>query len=244
MLYWFYMRAGKTPPNGSQCFGWDGWIKGSATGNFMMGAGSYLTWARDDALQAGVQSVVDGIASLKSPTGWLWAFDEADIDADNLPDYCASWVTRGLLDAHAGGVAGALDVARASISLFNNHSALPLFLPPNGGPNPSLPYPDGFNNVTNGGYGAARGHMIYIQYQGMIKHSLMALSQEGTQADVDILQKLYVEQWWIDALVRRDMFHAIWHRQVRGVRHLSAAEPRGVTRLPALVRLRGYQGAA
>lgn len=55
--------------------------------------------------------------------------------------------------------------------------------------------------------------MIYIQYQGMIKHSLMALSPAGTQADVDILTKLYVEQWWVDALVRRDMFHGIWHRQ-------------------------------
>ena len=47
----------------------------------------------------------------------------------------------------------------------------------------------------------------------MIKHSLMALSEQGTQADIDILQDLYVEQWWIDALLANDTFHAIWHRQ-------------------------------
>lgn len=137
------MRAGKTPPANSTCFGWGGWIKGSETGNYLMGAGNYLAWADDPALRAGVQSVVDGISALRSPTGWLWAFDESDIWANNLPDYCASWVTRGLLDAHAAGITGALGVARDSISLFNNHSKLPTFLPPNGGPDPVLPYPDG-----------------------------------------------------------------------------------------------------
>lgn len=29
--------------------------------------------------------------------------------------------------------------------------------------------------------GQATGHMIYIQFQGMIKHTLMALSEAGTQ---------------------------------------------------------------
>lgn len=214
MLFFFYNRSGIAPPAGAQCFGWDEWIKGSATGNFLMGAGSYLQWASDPALAARVQRVVDGIGALQDPdSGWLWAFKETDIDADNLPDYCASWVTRGLLDAHRGGAAGALALARQQVSLFNNHSRLAFFLPQNGGPDPVQPYPAGFNNVTVGGYGQDRGHMIYIEYQGMIKHSLMALSEVGTQADVDILQDLYVEQWWIDALLRQDEFNAIWHRQ-------------------------------
>lgn len=34
-------------------------------------------------------------------------------------------VTRGLLDVHGAGVTGALELARRSISHFNNHSALP-----------------------------------------------------------------------------------------------------------------------
>jgi len=213
MLYWFRDRSGQPQPNGSQCFGWDGWIKGSATGNFLMGSGSYLQWASDAKLAANVQAVVDGIGASQDPrTGWLWAFNESDIDADNLPDYCAGWVTRGLLDAHVGGADNALNLNRQQISLFNNHSRLAWFLPQNGGPNPTPERPSGFNNVTVGGYGQDRGHMIYIEYQGMIKHSLMALSEAGTQADIDILENLYLEKWWIDALLRNDTFNAIWHR--------------------------------
>jgi hypothetical protein len=40
----------------------------------------------------------------------------------------------------------------------------------------------------------------------------MALSRAGTQADVDILEKLYIEQWWLEALLAGDELHAIWHR--------------------------------
>ena len=212
MLFFFYKRANVAPPDGAYCFGWGEWIKGSETGNFLLGAGSYLQHKDDPVLAARVQQVVDGIAQLQEADGWIWAFNETDISADNLPDYCAGWVTRGLLDADRGGASGAYALARQQISIFNNHSALAHFLPPNGGPNPVQPFPSGFNNVTNGGYGNGPGHMIYIQYQGMIKHSLMALSRGGTRADVKILEELYVEQWWLDALLRGDEFGAIWHR--------------------------------
>jgi hypothetical protein len=178
-----------------------------------MGGGSYLQWAEDAELRASIQSVVDGIAALREPNGWTMAFNESDIDSDNNPDYCAGWVTRGLLDAHRAGILGAADLNRAAISLFNNHSKLAWFLPPNGGPDPSLPYPSGFDNVTDGGYGNGPGHMIYIQFQGMIKHSLTALDDAGTQADIDILESLYLEQWWLHALLSNDTYHAIWHRQ-------------------------------
>ena len=49
--------------------------------------------------------------------------------------------------------------------------------------------------------------------QGMIKHTLMALSEAGTQADVDIVQDHYAEEWWLQALLAMDPFHGIWHRQ-------------------------------
>jgi hypothetical protein len=126
-----------------------------------MGAGGALRFVDDAELRANVQQVVDGIAGYAdNVTGWLWAFDEDDIWADNLPDYCAGWVTRGLIDADGAGINGSLALARQSISLFNNHTRLPWFLPQNGGPNPVQPYPSGFNNVSNGGYGQAQGHMV------------------------------------------------------------------------------------
>ena len=216
MLHWFAWRATGVEPNTSQCFGWDKWIKGSATGNYLMGAGSALQWTEEPALRAGVQAVVAGIRSFQDKaTGWLWAWQESDIqdNADNMPDYCASWMTRGLLDADAAGIPDALQLARESISLFNNHSLLPWILPQNGGPDPVQPFPSGFNNVTSGGYGQKAGHMIYIEYQGLIKHTLMALSSAGTQADVDIVREHYQEEWWLQALVAKDAYHAIWHRQ-------------------------------
>jgi len=178
-----------------------------------MGGGSYLQWAEDSELRSNIQAVVDGISSLRESNGWTMAFNESDIDSDNNPDYCAGWITRGLLDAHRAGIMGAGDLNRAAISMFNNHSKLAWFLPPNGGPHPSLPYPSGFDNVTNGGWGNGPGHMIYIQFQGMIKHSLTALDDEGTQSDIDILESLYLEQWWLQALLNNDTYHSIWHRQ-------------------------------
>ena len=214
MLYFFAKRAGVPAPPGS-CFGWGGWIHGSEAGNFLMGAGSALRWLDDALLSAHVQAVVDGISGYQDPTtGWLWAYDEPDIQADNLPDYCSSWLVRGLLEAHASNATrGALDVARAAVSNFNNHTLLPFFLPANGGPNPVKPYPSGFDNVTSGGYGQARGHMIYMQNQGTIKHSLMALSPVGTKADIATATELYQEDWWLTALINEDLFHGVWHRQ-------------------------------
>lgn len=212
MLYFFARRAGVAQPPG-RCYGWGGWIPGSEAGNFLMGAGNAVRWTDDPLLRANTRQVVAGIANYSQPNGWAWAFAEESIADDNLPDYCASWVVRGLLDAHGAGTPGALAVARSTVSLFNNHSSLPFLLPPNGGPSPVLPYPSGFNNVTDGGYGQASGHMIYIQYQGMIKHTLMALSEVGTQADIDIVRDHYAEDWWLQALLAMDPFHAIWHRQ-------------------------------
>lgn len=211
MLHWFAARANANPVG--QCFGWDGWIKGSATGNYLMGAGSFLKHVDDAVLRASVETVVAGIRSYQNKSsGWIWAFNETDLDADNLPDYCAGWVTRGLLDAAVAGVPDALELARESISLFNNHSSLPFFLPANNGPNPSPERPSGWNNVTNGGYGQPRGHMIYMQEQGTIKHTLMAMSPAGTQSDVDVARELYEEGWWLNALIAEDLT-AIWHRQ-------------------------------
>jgi hypothetical protein len=49
--------------------------------------------------------------------------------------------------------------------------------------------------------------------KGMIKHTLMALSEAGTQADIDIIEQHYQEDWWLHALLNNDLFHGVWHRQ-------------------------------
>lgn len=216
MLYWYAARSGDPAPEG-KCYGWGGWIKGSETGNYLMGAGSTLQWREDVELRAGVASVIAGIRKYQDmATGWLWAFNESDLfnAQDNYPDYATAWVVRGLLDSYrAGGLPDALQIARDSLSQFNNHTSLPWFLPQNGGPSPVLPYPPQFDNTTFGGYGQPAGHTIYIEYQGQVRSTLMALSPLGTQEDVDIVEGLYVEQWWLEALLAKDLYHGIWHRQ-------------------------------
>ena len=107
-----------------------------------MGMGNALRWTDAPALQAAAGAILAGIANYSQPNGWLFAFNESSIWLDNLPDYCAGWVTRGLLAlADQGGFPDALPLARGQISVFNNHSLLPWFLPPNGGPDPVQPYP-------------------------------------------------------------------------------------------------------
>ena len=67
------------------------------------------------------------------------------------PRPLAGWVTRGLLAlAGQGGFPTALPLARGQISVFNNHSLLPMFLPPNGGPNPVQPYPSEYTYLRQG----------------------------------------------------------------------------------------------
>ena len=132
-----------------------------------MGGGPFLKCAEDSELRANVQSAVDGMAVSK-PNGCTLAFNDSEIDSDNSHDYSAGWATRGLLDAHRAGILGARELNRAVVSLFHNHSRLAWFLPPNGGPEPYLPYPLGFDNVTDRGYGIGPGCIMYIRFQGVV----------------------------------------------------------------------------
>ena len=45
----------------------------------------------------------------------------------------------------------------------------------------------------------------YLIVQGLIHNTRMALSPVGTQADVDLLQTLYIEPWWLQGLIARDL---------------------------------------
>src|SRR4051794_29962533 len=62
---------------------------------------------------------------------------------------------------------------------------LPEFLPPDDGP----PKP-----AT---WGSERGHQIYLIYQGIIHQTRMAASPLGRKRDVELVQTLYQEDWWL-----------------------------------------------
>ena len=61
-------------------------------------------------------------------------------------------------------------------------------------------------------YGANTGHQIYLISQGIIHHTLMALSELGRQRDVDVVRTLYQEDEWLAGLAKEDVA-AIWQKR-------------------------------
>jgi hypothetical protein len=98
---------------------------------------------------------------------------------------------------------------RRHMNVFNNHSLIPTFLPPDGGnwpwQTPAGPFPPGINNETSYTGSTLTGHTIYLIVQGLIHNTRMALSGVGTRADLALLENLYIEPWWLNALAAHDV---------------------------------------
>lgn len=218
MMYWYNKRAGLPNPPDAKSFGWDNWVTGSYVAEFLMGSGGVLRFQENATLRALFNAAVAGIKKAQAADGFVMAFPEDQIWYDNLPDYTTSWVTHGLLEADIAGNPDALLLARQNIDWFNNNSYIPQFLPPVGGP-AGQPLPGGFPpaynaNLSTGcpGFGEATGHLIYMITQGMIHNTRMAQTRVGRQADVDILQKLFKEDWWLRQFIEGNL-SAVWQRE-------------------------------
>ena len=61
-------------------------------------------------------------------------------------------------------------------------------------------------------YGANTGHQIYLISQGIIHHTLMALSELGKQRDIDVVKTLYQEDEWLAGLSSRNLT-SIWQKR-------------------------------
>lgn len=72
----------------------------------------------------------------------------------------------GFLEAAIAGNSKALQMIRAHMDVFNNHTLLPTFLPPDGGNWPYQvplgPWPPGADNATSSGSGTMTGHTVYL----------------------------------------------------------------------------------
>lgn len=156
-----------------------------------------------------MNELIDGIENCTEADGYLAAFPQAKLATDEHPDYTTSWTVHGFLEAHIAGNPKALGMIRAHMNVFNNHSLLPSFLPPDGGnwpwQVPAGPFPPGIDNKTSYTGQTLTGHTIYLIVQGLIHSTRMALSPVGTHADVDLLESLYIEPWWLAALAARDV---------------------------------------
>ena len=81
---------------------------------------------------------------------------------------------------------------RQAHDAYVNHTLLPVNLPANGGPDPAQPYAQGFDNKTSCGHGTDK-HNIYFQYTALHHNGATARSSVGTQADVQLMEDLYIE---------------------------------------------------
>lgn len=216
MLYWFRMRAGQANVPGTS-FGWDdanfegGYgLRGSIAGAFLMGAGGYVRWANDTALWDAMVAVVEGIAAVQQSDGFAMAFNHTNTHCRENPDYVSSWFTHGMLEAAEAGIGQALTILRGHFDWFNYAGdELAQYLPPGGGPHMAgLPWPGG---VPVNPYVPPYCRRDLQTNQGMIHNTRLALSPVGTWGDVQLVQQLYEEEWWLKALAARDL-EAVWMR--------------------------------
>jgi hypothetical protein len=228
MLWWFRHRAGQPQPNSTAGpHGWDRCVnnirggaghlclKGSVASTFLMGAGGLLRWPLPAAraswvgeLRRRFASVLAGIESATTPTGFIAAFAENETMYRENPDYVLAWLTHGLLEADvaASDDSGtAIRLARGMLDWFSSlgtNGLLPEFMPPD------RTHPEDVPPV----YGANIGHQIYLISQGIIHHSRMATTRLGRQRDVDVIATLYQEDEWLRALAAKDE-RAVWMKQ-------------------------------
>lgn len=200
-----------TPPGG--IWGWDGFVPGSVASMILMGAGQALKWTEAPALRTQLNALIQGIAEAAEEDGFAVGYSKADTNSDfggnnQLPSYVNSWFTHGMLDA-ADVNPAALAIARGMNTWWNNCTYLPQLFPQGGGVdgNKDNTTPHGYDPAH--GYTStepfAHGHMLYWMNQAGIGHSRMAMSSQGTQADLDFLTNLFQEDWWLDMLAARNL---------------------------------------
>ena len=175
LLYCFRERAGDPDPPG-KVSGMDGPHKlyGSVAGVFLMGSGNTLRWKEDAQLREMMNRLVDGIEKCKQPNDYIMAYPEELTGKAEYPNYVRSWLTHGLIEASIAGNSKALGLIRGHQDWFNQCEYLPLL------------------------------RTTYYHYQGLIPNARMYFTSTGKTRDLEVLQKYYQEDEWLDQLIVGD----------------------------------------
>jgi uncharacterized protein len=182
LLLQFRERAGKPIPPSSRKPDpfWESDLAGSNAGRFLMGAGNTLRWIDDPELRARFNEVVDGIAACKQADGYVMAYPEDTIFYSERGAYTRAWLTHGLIEAGYGGRRDAFELLRGNYDWFDRCQYLP----------------DLMRGAVQGG-------------QGMIADTRMYFTPAGKPADMQVIQRYFIEDRWLAALARGDK-DAIW----------------------------------
>ncbi len=177
LLRQFWERTGKIKnyqPTGRARF-WEEDLAGSNAGRFLMGAGNTLRWIEDAELRRRMTAVVDGIAQCRQPNGYIMAYPEDTIFYSERGAYTRAWLTHGLLEVGYAGDRRGFDLLRGYYDWFNQCRYLPEML-----------------------RGAVQGG------QGMIANTRVALSPVGKPEDVQLIQRYFQENAWLEGLAKRE----------------------------------------
>lgn len=173
LLLQFHERAGKPiPPSTRQPDKfWEEDLAGSNAGRFLMGAGNTLRWIDDPELRARFKSVMDGIVECRQPDGWVMAFPEDTLFYSERGAYTRAWLTHGLIEAGYAGDTRAFALLRGNYDRFNRGTYLP----------------DLLRGAVQGG-------------QGMIANTRMYFTPTGKPADMQVIQRYFLEDKWLESL--------------------------------------------
>jgi uncharacterized protein len=190
LLYAFRERAGwKDAPAGeSQLEFWDLALRGSNAGRFLMGATNTLRWIDHAELRRRVDAVVDGIEACRRADGYMHSFPPEQMlhgapgtswGSAQESNYARAWITHGLIDAAIIGNPKALPLIRGGHDWFNTCPDLPEL------------------------------NTVAVWPQGHIASTRMYFSPLGRPEDLQVAEKWYVVDEWMDQLAARNP-DAIW----------------------------------
>ena len=173
--------AAKPPahPPGDVQF-WEEDLAGSNAGRFLMGAGNTLRWMNHPELRRRLDAVVEGIAQCRQPNGYIMAYPEDTIFYSERGAYTRAWLTHGLIEAGYAGNPKAFELLRGYYDWFNQCSYRPQLL----------------RFAVQGG-------------QGMIANTRTYFTPVGKAADIQVIQRYFQENYWMDQLAARED-RAVW----------------------------------
>jgi hypothetical protein len=166
-------------PNGDVQF-WEEDLAGSNAGRFLMAAGNTLRWVNHPELRQRLDAVVDGIAQCRQSNGYVMAYPEETIFYSERGAYTRAWLVHGLIEAGYAGNPKAFELLRGYSDWFNQCSYLPYLL----------------RFAVQGG-------------QGMIANTRMYATPVGKPADIQVIQRYFQENFWMDQLAAREE-RAVW----------------------------------
>jgi len=177
LLNEFRNRAGKPNPSplkDSRSF-WIYDLPGSNAGRFLMGAGNTLRWIQHEELRLRLNAVIDGIEECRQPDGHIMAFPEDTIFVSERGGYTCAWLTHGLIEAGYAGNPKAFQLLRGYYDWFNKCPYLPELM-------------------RRAGQGI----------QGMIANARMYFTPVGKPEDIQLVQRYFQENYWLDGLAKRE----------------------------------------